>query len=116
VREFLDKEGVESEKLEDVNCGDGKCYAVRVTIPSELLSEAGDAADMDPAEVFGDALVLDLRFDREDLFLMQVSTSVDSETAGTFTVTLNVSDYNEPVDVSPPPSDQVTESPGELPF
>ena len=116
LRDFLNKEGVVSEKLDDVNCGDGKCYAVRVTVPSELLADAGAAASMDPSEIFGDAMVLDLRFDRDKLYLMQASTSVDSETAGTFSVTVNLSDYNEPVDVSPPPSDQITESPGAFPF
>jgi hypothetical protein len=115
VRAFLDEEGVEVEKLGDVDCGDGSCYQVRLTIPSALLSDAGDAAGMDAGEVFGEALVVDLQFDREDLYLANASTSVASDATGTFSLTLTLSAFDAPVEVSPPPSDQVTEG-GGLPF
>jgi hypothetical protein len=114
VRDFLAKEGVEAEKLDDVECGERTCYAVRLTIPSELLADAGDEVDMDPTEALGAALVLNLRFDRESLWLTEVSTAVESESVGTFNATLTFSGFDEAVTVSPPPSDQVTE--GELPF
>jgi hypothetical protein len=42
VRDFLAKDGVEAEKLDDVECGERTCYAVRLTIPSELLADAGN--------------------------------------------------------------------------
>ena len=114
VRDFLDKDGVEAQKLDDVECGDRTCYAVKLTIPSELLAEAGDQVDMSPSEVLGEALVLNLRFDREKLWLTEVSTSVESESVGSFSATLTFSGFDEAVTVSPPPADQVTE--GELPL
>lgn len=69
---------------------------------------------MDPTETLGESLVLDLRFDRESLWLTEVSTAVDGTAGSTFSATLTFSAFDEAVTVSPPPSDQVTE--GELPF
>jgi hypothetical protein len=114
VRDFLAMDGVEAEKLDDVACGERTCYAVRLTIPSGLLADAGDEVDMDPTAALGEALVLNLRFDRESLWLTEVSTAVESGSAGTFNATLTFSGFDQAVTVSPPPSDQVTE--GELPL
>jgi hypothetical protein len=116
VRTFLAKEGVVTEKLDDVECGDRTCYAVRVTIPAELLADAGDAVDMDPTAAFGEALVLNLRFDREKLWLTEVSTEVTGEAVGTINATLSFSGFDEAVTLSPPPADEVTESALPLPL
>jgi hypothetical protein len=114
VRSFLDEEGVEAEKLDDVSCGDRTCYAVRLTIPTSLLAAAGEAADVDPGQFLGEELVLNLQFDRETLQATQISTDLDAGEIGTFGLVIRLSNYNEAVEVSPPPSDQVTE--GDLPF
>ncbi|MGH2456911.1 MAG: LppX_LprAFG lipoprotein [Candidatus Limnocylindria bacterium] len=116
VRTFLDEEGVETQKLDDVDCGDRTCYAVRMTIPSGVLADAGEEVDMLPTDAFGEALTLDLWFDRENLWLSRVSTSVTSDAVGTFSLTLTLSAFNEAVDVAPPPDDQVTDQPPILPF
>lgn len=68
----------------------------------------------DQTDALGDALVLNLRFDRESLRLTEVATAVESESVGTFNATLTFSGFDEAVTVSPPPADQVTE--GELPL
>jgi hypothetical protein len=116
VRAFLDKEGVEAEKLDDVECGERTCYAVRLTIPSALLAEAGGEVEIDPTQTLGEALVLNLRFDRQSLWLTEVGTAVQSESVGTFNATLTFSGFDEAVTVSPPPADQVTEGDLPLPF
>lgn len=122
--DFLLKDGVETTKMDDVACGDRQCYHVQVSIPPDLMTEHGadaspgedaspDAvASLDPAAIFGDALVLDLLFDRQNLWLTEVSTSIDSETVGTFSATITFSAFDEAVTLSPPPSADVTE--GEL--
>jgi hypothetical protein len=109
VGDFLDKEGVESEKLDDVSCGDQTCYSVSLTIPSSLLGSAGAAAGVDASQFLGETLVINLQFDRETLRLTQVSSDIDAGDAGTFGVVVTISGYNAAVEVSPPPSDQVTE-------
>lgn len=117
VRDFLAKEGVVTTKEEDVNCGDRKCYHVQVTIPPEVMTDAGTDAvpSFDPSTIFGDALVLDLLFDRENLWLTEVATSIDSEEAGTFSARVTFSAFDAEVTVSPPPLADVTEGEFTLP-
>jgi hypothetical protein len=107
VENFLNKEGVVSEKLDDVTCGDGTCYVVRLTIPSSLLAEAGTSSDFDPS-VIGESLVVNLQFDREDLRIRQAATDISAGEMGTLGLVVTFSKYDEAVEVSPPPSDEVT--------
>jgi hypothetical protein len=116
LRAFLGQEGVETEKLADVSCGDRTCYAVKLTVPTALLSDVGAQAGVDPSEVVGDELVLNMQFDRENLHLTQLSSDLDAGELGSFGLLLTFSGYGEPVEVSPPPSDQVTEGGTNLPF
>ncbi|MBA3687698.1 MAG: hypothetical protein H0W81_02500 [Chloroflexi bacterium] len=109
VKEALATEGVVTKKLADVACGDRQCYQISVTAPSALMKAAGAAASMDPSLVFGDAMVINVLFDREKLWLTEVSTSVDSATVGTIKATLSFSNFDEAVNFSPPPSPDVTE-------
>jgi hypothetical protein len=80
-----------------------------------VLSEAGGGSGVDLGEFLGDGLVLDLQFDRESLRLTQIATDIDAGEAGTFGLVITISNYNATVEVSPPPSDQVTED-GSLTF
>jgi hypothetical protein len=115
VREFLAKDGVVTTKKDDIACGDRQCYHVQVSIPPELMTDADAAtSSFDPSTLFGDALVLDLLFDREELWLTEIATSVDSETVGALNGTITFSAFDEAVTVSPPPSPDVTE--GEFPI
>ncbi len=116
VRSFLDEEGVVAEKLDDTDCGDRTCYAVRLTIPGDVIAGAAEGAEVDPGELIGEELVLDLLFDREELWLTEVSTEVAAEGVGELTLTLTLSAFNEPVEVQAPPADQVTEDGPGLPF
>jgi hypothetical protein len=109
ISAFLDKDGVTAEKRDDVDCGDRDCYQVRLTIPSSVLNEAGGGAGVDVGQYLGEGLVLDLQFDRETLRLAQVSTDIDAGKVGTFGLVMTISGYDATVEVSPPPSDQVTE-------
>ena len=109
VNEFLAKDGVVTTKLADVACGDRQCYQVSVSVPSSLMTGAGAVASMDPSTIFGNALVLNLLFDREKLWLTEVSTDVASDTVGTFSAKLTFSNFDEAVTFSPPPSADVTE-------
>jgi hypothetical protein len=109
VSGFLDKEGVETAKHDDVDCGDAKCYAVTLTVPTSLMAGAGGSTGVDISQFLGDSVVLDLQFDRQSLRLTSLSSDIDAGEVGTFGLSLTLSKYNEAVQVSPPPSDQVTE-------
>ena len=116
VREFLDKDGVQVEKLDDTDCGERTCYAVRMTVPAEVLAESAEGSDVDPGELVGEDLVLNLLFDRQEGWLTEVSTELSPESVGELTLTLTLSDFNQPVEVEAPPADEVTEGGGGLPF
>ncbi len=116
VGDFLLKDGVVTTKLADVACGDRQCYQVSVSIPPTLMKDAGAVASMDPGSIFGDALVLNLLFDREGLWLTELSTDVSSDTVGTFSATLSFSNFDVAVGLSAPPSAEVTEGEFNLPL
>lgn len=109
VKEALATEGVVTKKLADVACGDRQCYQVSVSAPTTLMDEAGSMASLDPSTIFGDAVEINLLFDREKLWLTEVSTSVDSESVGQVTATISFSNFDEAVEFSAPPSPEVTE-------
>jgi hypothetical protein len=111
VSGFLDKDGVETAKLDDLSCGDATCYHVTLSVPASLLADtAGSGVDL--GQLAGDTVVLDLQFDQETLRLVQLSTDINGGTAGTASVLVIVSRYDEAVEVSPPPSEVVTEGGG----
>jgi hypothetical protein len=112
VSSFLNKEGVVTAKHDDVDCGDANCYSVSLTVPSSLLADAGSTSGVDIGQFVGDSVVLNLQFDRQSLRLSSVSTDIDAGEVGKFGLALTLSKYNEAVQVSPPPSDQVTEGGG----
>jgi len=109
VSGFLDKEGVETAKLDDVDCGDAKCYAVTLTIPASQLGIPGTTGGIDVSQILADGLKLNLQFDRSTLRLTSASTDIDAGTVGSVGLSVTLSKYNESVTVSPPPADQVTE-------
>ncbi|TMB55894.1 MAG: hypothetical protein E6J47_06185 [Chloroflexi bacterium] len=107
IGKLLAKDGVVSKKLDDVDCGDVKCYHVQVTIPKSVV-ESAEPGSASPMESLTGDVVLDLLFNRDKLWLTEVSTKVTA-TSGSITAKVTFSKFNEPVTVSPPPSDQVTE-------
>ncbi|MGH2463159.1 MAG: hypothetical protein ACRDFZ_05985 [Candidatus Limnocylindria bacterium] len=122
VAEFLATEGVSAEKLADAECGEDTCYHIQLTISEEALAAHPDAMpDMGeygsflPDDPFSGPVVVDLLFDRDGLWLRQVSTTAaDPESDGP-SLTLTLSDYNQSFDISAPPADEVTEE-GEFPL
>ena len=122
VAEFLATEGVSAEKLADEECGDDTCYHVRINISAEAfeahnqdMPDMGEYASLLPEGAFAGPMSVDLLFDRDGLWLREMSMSfMDEETEGV-SVTVTLSDYNASFEISPPPSDQVTDE-GEFPL
>jgi hypothetical protein len=117
VREFLGREGVESRKLADAECGpddERTCYNVELTVPADILAEAEGAEAV--AGAFPDGVTLTLLFDKETLHPREASTSITSPDLGSFNLSLQLTGFDEPVAVEAPPADQVDEDGGGLPF
>jgi hypothetical protein len=127
VNEFLATEGVTAETLDETACGDDTCYHVQVTVSSEALlqhyldSAAGGSGDsgpmslfgvgtgMDPADLLRGPLVVDLLIQQNGLWLRSVSAGADAGGPNATTFTVNFSNWNQSVDISAPPADQITE-------
>ena len=119
VEELLATEGVTVDKLEDTSCGDGTCYHVRLTIPLEALASlAGSSGYPDypgafgkvfTEELFGGPFVVDQLYDRDSFLLYELSFNVSPQDVGDIGLTMTFTDYNVPVEVSPPPPDEISE-------
>jgi hypothetical protein len=122
IAEFLATEGVSAEKLADEECGDDTCYHVRITISAEAFAayradmpDMGEYGSLLSEGAFAGPMVVDLLFDRSRLWLRQMSTSFANEGTNEVSVTVTLSDYNASFEISPPPSDQITDE-GEFPL
>lgn len=113
---FLDRDGVDAKKLDDAACGDRSCYQVELTVPSELLADAASSAAPLPSGALGEDLVLNLKFDKEKLYLTSASTSVDAQESGTFSLDVTLSNFDQATSISAPPADQIGESGGGFSF
>jgi len=122
IAEFLATEGVSAEKLADDECGNDTCYHVRITISAEAFAahradmpDMGEYGSLLPEGAFAGPMAADLLFDRDGLWLRQMSTSFAGEGTDEVRVTVTLSDYNAAFEISPPPSDQITDE-GEFPL
>lgn len=110
LEEFLAEDGVTLEKLDDVECGEGTCYQLRLTIAPELLAEQ---AGEEGAEVLGpvaeEGLSVDLQIDVDTHHLIGASTSFADPEMGSIDLSLTFDGFGDPVDVEAPPADEVTD-------
>ena len=114
LQAFVDKDGVEVTKLDDVACGDATCYHLTLTIPSSLLDDAAASAGASASDLVGESLKVDLQFHRTDLYLTSASTSIDAGDQGSLSVSLALTAFNQPVTVTAPPDSEVDTSGGGL--
>lgn len=116
LREFLARDGVELEKLEDVECGDGECYQLRITIAGEVFAEEAGADVEVLGSVLEDGLTFDLQIDVDTLYMTGVSTAFEAPDVGSLELTMTFDGFGDPVEVEAPPADEVTDDPGMLPL
>lgn len=112
LQAFLDKDGVEATRLDDVACAEATCYHVRLTIPSSLLDDAAASGGTSASDIIGDSLSVDLEFHQADLYLTSASTSIGGGDQGTLNVSLVLSAFNQPVTIVAPPESEVDTSGG----
>ena len=73
------------------------------------MSLFGVGTGMDPADLLRGPLVVDLLFQQNGLWLRSVSAGADVGGPNATTFTVAFSNWNQSVDISAPPADQVTE-------
>lgn len=118
LRAFLERDGVDASLLADGTCSERPCYHVQLTVSAELLDEvATEQGETDtlPSSVLSDGLLLDLFFDKAELYLSRAALDISGGELGEVSAVLTLSNVNQAVSVEAPPADEVTEG-GGLPF
>jgi hypothetical protein len=79
------------------------------------MPDMGEYGSFLPDDAFSGPVVMDLLFERDGLWLRQVSTSAADPESGDASLTLILTQYNEEFEITAPPADQVTDG-GEFPL
>lgn len=109
VGALLTSEEVERVKGEDVDCGGKRCYSVVIELSSEQLAAlAGSAIPADlPLAVGPTSLSLTMLVERDTQKLSGITAVGTTAKMGSVTLNATFSKWDEPVDITAPPADQV---------
>ncbi|MEX1169516.1 MAG: hypothetical protein WEE50_05175 [Chloroflexota bacterium] len=109
VGDLLSAEGVDPVKGDDVDCGGKQCYTVMIELtPDELAAiGTGAATDLLPLDVGAASLAFTIRVEKETYRLAGINAVASLGDQGSLTLDIAFSRWDEPVDISPPPADQI---------
>ena len=100
---WLSKPEVDPEKLDDSSCGGESCYQVKIDLAAdELGALIPDAGDLGAATV-----VLTVLVEKDSLRPSRLTFDITAAELGAMTLTLNLSKWDESLDISAPPADEV---------
>ena len=108
VGDFLSKDGVDPVKGDDVDCGGKQCYTVVIDLTADELSGlAGAAASELPVDMAGASIAATVRVEKDTYRLAGIKIVASLGEQGSLTFDLALSKWDEAVDISAPPADQV---------
>jgi hypothetical protein len=108
VGDFLSAEGVDPVKGEDVDCGGKRCYTVLIELTAdELAGLAGPLASELPIDMGAASLAITIRVEKDTYHLAGVKAVASLGDQGSLTLDLALSKWDQPMDISPPPADQI---------
>jgi hypothetical protein len=103
LQEWLSKPEVDPKKLDDASCGGESCYQVSIDLAADelgdLIPEAGDMG--------GAAVVLTILVEKDSLHPASMTFDITAAELGDLTLTLAFSKWDESLDISAPPADEV---------
>jgi len=103
LQEWLSKPEVDPKKLDDTSCGSKSCYQVSIDLAADelgaLIPEAGDLG--------GAAVVLTILVEKDSLHPASMTFDITAAELGDLTLTLAFSKWDESLDISAPPADEV---------
>lgn len=110
VGDVLLADGVDPVKGDDVDCGGRQCYTVMIELtPDELAALGADrltAGDL-PIDIGAASLAFTIRVEKDTYHLAGIKGAVSLGDQGSLTFDLAFSKWDQPMDISPPPTDQV---------
>jgi hypothetical protein len=114
--DLLLADGVDPVKGDDVECGGKTCYNVTVELTSDELAALGDGAgtlvpgdlpiDL-PIDLDAISLVLTVRVEKDTHRLAGIGSVVSLGETGSVTIDVTASNWDQPMDISPPPADEI---------
>ena len=109
VGDLLTAEGVDPVKGDDVECGGRQCYTVMIELtPDELAALGGGAVtELIPMDIGMASVAFTIRVEKDTRRLAGINSVVSLGDQGSLTLDVAFSKWDQPVDISPPPPDQV---------
>jgi hypothetical protein len=113
IGDLLLADGVDPVKGDDVDCGGKQCYTVMVELTSEELAALGMAApgmpelSALPVDLGELSLAVTVRVEKDTYRFAGAATVISLGETGSLTVDVTASKWDEPMDISPPPTDQI---------
>ena len=115
---LLTVDGVDPVKGDDVDCGGKSCYTVAIELTPDELAAIGSglarglpgglpgAGDL-PIDLGAASLALTIRVEKDTYRLAGIGAVLSMGEQGSLTLDLAASKWDEPMNISPPPADQV---------
>jgi hypothetical protein len=113
IGDFLLADGVDPVKGDDVECGGKQCYTVLVELTADELAALGMSApaapelESLPVDLGDLSLALTIRVEKDTYRFAGAATVVSLGEFGSLTIDVTASKWDEPMDISPPPADQI---------
>ena len=103
LQEWLARPEVDPKKLDDASCGGESCYQVEIDLTAaELGALIPDAGELGAATV-----VLTVLVEKDSLHPALMTFDVTAAELGDLTLTLSLSKWDDSLDITAPPADEV---------
>lgn len=109
VGDFLTADGVDPVKGDDVDCGGKQCYTVQIELSPDELAGLGAVpmASELPIDISAASLAITIRVEKDTYHLAGIKTALSLGDQGSLTFDLSLSKWDQSMDISPPPADQI---------
>lgn len=116
IGEFLRSAGLDPVKGDDVECGGKSCYTVVIELSAAELEALGGAAPLPalpdglpalPIDLDGIGITATVRVEKETHRLAGIGLVISLGDTGSLTMDVSASNWDQPMDISPPPADQI---------
>jgi len=111
--DLLLADGVDPVKGDDVECGGKQCYTIMIELTADELEALGLGAPAAselgnlPIDLGAVSLALTVRVEKDTYRLAGLGSVVSLGEAGSLTVDVTASDWDQPMDISPPPAEEI---------
>ena len=110
VGTFLAAEGVDPVKGDDVDCGGTSCYSVQIELTPEELAALGGGPVVPtelPLDVAQASVTMTIRVEKDTQRLSGLTITLSLGEQGSVTATVTFTNWDQPVNISAPPDDQI---------